>query len=84
LQDYFVTDKAKLFAPILSVEVTNFDDQTVFLIQDGNVTLEGFENVTLTGGKDYLVTLETVYGYTPPSAGTIVIPTEVSGFIAPE
>ena len=56
----------------------------MFLIQDGNVTLEGFENVTLTGGEDYLVTLETVYGYTPPSAGTIVIPTEVTGFIAPE
>ena len=25
-----------------------------------------------------------MYGYTPPSSGTIVIPSEITGFIAPE
>ena len=66
------------------MEVTNFNDESVFLVQDGVVMIEGYEDTVLTGGDGYLETLETVYGYTPPSAGTIVIPSERTGFIAPE
>ena len=53
LIDYFVTDKARLIAPIKSVQVTANNGTEYFIVQGGNVTLEGYDPIKLSSGASY-------------------------------
>lgn len=79
-KQYYINDKAQLFAPIQSVLVTDNNNVSTYIIQNNTIIVNGYENEQLTSGENYFETLNSTYGYEPPENGTIQIASNVTGF----
>lgn len=53
-KNYYLTDKARLIAPITSVSVTNFKGESYKIIENGAILPSYGVSVTLTSGSGWI------------------------------